>query len=168
MSLWDEDMALYGPRPSFVEPVADPGTDPAVGPLVCVHFNREWLPVVLGSLLQLCQPPSWAVDDADALNGLLGRATGLLDLFGAAEACPVIEAGTVSGTVAARTPYVDSDVSFAQTYSGNPTVVATGVTDKLNVTVQAISGTGCTLRLSFDTEVVGDTAVSANWLAYQA
>lgn len=168
MSLWADGLGSYTVKPSFTQQVAAPSTDPGSGPLICVHFNQEWLPVVLGALLQLTQPLSWAEDDPDTLNTILGRATALMNLFSMAELCPVMEAGTVSGTVSSRTPYEDIDIAFAETYTGAPVVVATGLTDKLNVTVGNLTATGCTLRLSFDVEVVSDTAVGATWLAYQA
>lgn len=168
MSLWADGQAAIPPQASFTQKVADPGIDPGVGPLICVHFNREWLPVVLGALLQLCQPPSWDVDDPDALNLVLGRATALLNAFSEAELCPVMESGTLGGTILSRTPYLDIPVVFTQTYSGAPVVLATSLTDKMDVSVVDLTATGCTFRLSFDTEVVSDTDVAANWMAYQA
>jgi hypothetical protein len=168
VSLWDGERAAFAPKPSFTQAVAAPSTDPGSGPFICAHFNREWLPVVLGALLQLCQPPSWAVDDPDTLNTVLGWATELLNLFSEAGACPTMESGTISGTVASRTPYVDLPVVFANTYATAPVVVATSLTARCDVTVSDISTTGCTFRLSFDTEVVADTDVAANWFAYLA
>jgi hypothetical protein len=167
VSLWENGWASYPALSSFTQPVADPGIDPGVGPLICVHFNRDWLPVVLGALLQLCQPPSWDVDDPDDLNTVLGRATALLNAFSEAELCPVMESGTLSGTILSRTPYLDIPVTFVQTYSGAPVVIASSLTDKMDVTIGDLTATGCTFRLSFDTEVVSDTAVAANWIAHQ-
>lgn len=168
MSLWDAGLAAFAPKPSFTQQVAPPDTDPGAGPLLCVHFNQAWRPVVMGALLQLCQPPSWAETDPAALNTVLARATELLELFGEAGLCPVMESGTLGGTVAARTPSLDISVAFSQTYGAAPVVLATSRTDKLDVAVIALSETGATFRLSFDTEVVDDTAVAANWLAYLA
>lgn len=166
MSLWAEDWVALEPGPSFKSGITDPGTDPSAGPLFCAHFNQAWKPLILGSLLQLCQPLSWAISDPAALEDVLGRATKLLDMFGEAGLCEVIEVGVVSGTIASRTPYLDIDVVFTKTHASTPTVVTGSLTDKLVVTVSAITETGCTLRLAFDTEVVADTAVLANWLAY--
>lgn len=166
MSLWVENSIAREPQASFPAGIADPGTDPSAGPLFCAHFNQNWKPLVLGCLLQLCQPLSWAITDEAALEDVLGRATKLLNMFGEAGLCEVIETGVVSGTIASRTPYLDVDVLFAKTHTSIPTVVTGSLTDKLVVTVSAITETGCTLRLAFDTEVVSDTAVLANWLAY--
>lgn len=166
MSLWEESWVAGQPIPSFRAGIADPGTDPSAGPLFCAHFNQAWKPLILGSLLQLCQPLSWAITDEAALEDVLGRATKLLNMFGEAGLCEVIEVGVVSGTIASRTPYLDIDVVFTKTHTSTPTVVTGSLTDKLVVTVSAITETGCTVRLAFDTEVVSDTAASANWLAY--
>jgi hypothetical protein len=168
MSLWADGREAYLPYPSFTQPAPAPEIDPGSGPFICVHFNPEWLPVVLGSLLQLTQPSSWDEADPDTLNTILGRATALMNIFSTAEACPVLDGGSVSGTVASRTPYQDFDVTFASTFTAAPVVVATGLTDKLDVTVSSITETGCTFRLSFATEVISDTSVSADWFAYQA
>lgn len=166
MSLWEDNWVTGQPIPSFRAGIADPGTDPEAAPLFCAHFNQAWKPLILGSLLQLCQPLSWAITDPAALDNVLGRATKLLNMFGEAGLCEVIEVGVVSGTIASRTPYLDVDVVFAKTHTSTPTVVTGSLTDKLVVTVSAITETGCTLRLAFDTEVVDDTTVLANWLAY--
>lgn len=51
-----------------------------------VCFNAEWLPYVIGGLLQLAQPSSWNVSPS-ALQALLRDVQDLLDEFGQAGAC---------------------------------------------------------------------------------
>lgn len=74
-------------RSSFVEPVAIPAPAPGDEPLVCVSFNRGWLPVVLGALLQLAQPAAWAAPSDAARTAVLLDVQDLLAAFGGAGGC---------------------------------------------------------------------------------
>lgn len=75
---------------SFVEPVAVPGADPADAPQVCLSINSTWLPYVIGSLMQLVQPSTWATSDPAALAAVLTAATELIERFGTAGECGVL------------------------------------------------------------------------------
>ncbi len=75
---------------SYVEPVTPPEADPADAPQVCVSFNRDWLPYVVGSLLQLVQPSSWTASSPSALSDVLTSATELIERFGTTEGCEVL------------------------------------------------------------------------------
>jgi len=83
--MWDPE-ADY-PQSSYVEPVVDPGTAPGDGPLVCLQINAAWIPYIVGSVMQLGQPPAWTTTDPTALADLLGRLTDLIALIGTAGAC---------------------------------------------------------------------------------
>jgi Collagen triple helix repeat (20 copies) len=72
---------------SFVEPVAIPAADPADEPQLCFSFNEHWLPYVLGALMQLVQPTTWATSDVTALANVLTAATELIERVGTAEVC---------------------------------------------------------------------------------
>lgn len=70
---------------SFVSPVPVPAYYPSDAPLVCVQFNADWLPLVIGALSQLTQPAAWQGDDgtqdaavqcADDLIGIFSEAYG--------------------------------------------------------------------------------------------
>lgn len=52
-----------------------------------MRFSVAWLPLVVGSLMQLVQPSSWATTDADALDAVLQAATDLIDTVGSAGPC---------------------------------------------------------------------------------
>jgi hypothetical protein len=83
--MWDPE--ARGTNSSYYEPVADPGTAPADAPLVCLQVNASWIPYIVGSLMQLIQPPTWTTTDRTALADLLGRVTDLIALVGTAEVC---------------------------------------------------------------------------------
>jgi len=83
--MWDPE--AWAVRPSFTEPVTDPGTAPGDDPLVCLQVNASWIPYIVGSCLQLAQPLAWTTTDSTALADLLGRVTDLINLIGTAEAC---------------------------------------------------------------------------------
>lgn len=163
MSLWDEGQARFPPKPSFTQAVPAPSTDPGSGPLICVHFNQEWLPVVLGALLQLCQPPSWAVDDPDALNTVLGRATLLLDMFGQAELCPVTEDGIVTLTITAGNASASTTITFVQTYATAPLVDCSCDNPDLISSWSDVSTTGATLTITAATPVTESTSADVSW-----
>jgi hypothetical protein len=83
--MWDPE-ARYA-LTSYREPVVDPGTAPGDDPLVCVQVNASWIPYIVGSLLQLAQPPTWPSMSQSALADLLGRVTDLIARIGTAELC---------------------------------------------------------------------------------
>ena len=73
-------------RGTYVEPVVDPGTEPAADPVICLRVNSSWIPYVVGCVLQLSQPAAWTADAA-ALPDLLGRVQDLVNQIGTAEVC---------------------------------------------------------------------------------
>lgn len=73
-------------RGTYVEPVVDPGTEPAADPVVCLRINASWIPYVIGCVLQLDQPAAWTADAA-ALPDLLGRVQDLVNQIGTAGVC---------------------------------------------------------------------------------
>lgn len=72
---------------SFVEPVPIPAADPMSPPFVCIQVNQEWLPYVIGALMQLVQPTSWLHSTEAELQEVLARATDLIGVAGNAELC---------------------------------------------------------------------------------
>lgn len=72
------------PRPvgSFLERVPIPAHEPGEGSQVCVMFNVDWLPYVLGSLQQLLLQSTWDTNDKTALFGVQGSAFDLIALIG--------------------------------------------------------------------------------------
>jgi len=163
MSLWADGYAALEPVSSFKCGVADPGTDPTDGPLVCVHFNKEWLPLVLGSLLQLCEPVSWAITDPGTLADVLGRATELLNLFGQAGLCPVQEDGVLALTIPAGDASVSGDIVFSLTYATPPLVDCSGDNPDLIATWGDVTTFGFTLTITAATPVVTATMANVSW-----
>src|SRR5690348_1323194 len=84
--MWDPAKP-WNQQGSYVQPVTPPAAHPSAAPRVCVSFNQDWLPYVLGSLLQLCQPSSWEVADETARSAALLDAQELLFQIAAAEGC---------------------------------------------------------------------------------
>lgn len=74
-------------RTSFLQAADDPGTAPADAPLVCLQLSASWLPLVVGSLMQLAQPAAWTTTDRALQADLLGRVTDLISLVGTAGEC---------------------------------------------------------------------------------
>ncbi len=78
-----------GPVSSFVAPVEPPSVEPDAAPLVCLQFNADWLPYVIGGLMQLAQRTTWN-GDASAIQTALDRVQLLMSIFGTAEACTMV------------------------------------------------------------------------------
>lgn len=78
-----------GPTPSFVESVAAPSSEPDAAPLVCLSFNADWLPYVIGGLMQLAQRTTWS-GDASTVQDALDRVQLLMSIFGTAEVCAMV------------------------------------------------------------------------------
>lgn len=84
---------------SYAEHVTPPSSEPDATPLVCVQFNQNWLPYILGSLLQLTQPAAWAASSPAALQTVLDQATRLVEVFGEAALCTMLTFRFTSGCV---------------------------------------------------------------------
>jgi len=83
--LWDPE-SRYA-RSSYNEPLPDPGTDLAGGTFVCAQIPATAIPYIIGSLLQLLQPPAWAISDPTRLAEVLGQVTDLILAIGTAGPC---------------------------------------------------------------------------------
>lgn len=68
---------------TFFRPVDAPGTDPLDPDYVCVRFNEEWLPYVLGALARLEFEDAWRGDQT-AQAEAIGHARNLIAIFAAA------------------------------------------------------------------------------------
>jgi hypothetical protein len=84
--VWHETPG-WAQQGSFVQPVPIPTAAIDDAPQVCVQVNVEWLPYVLGSLMQLVQPSSWIAPTQAALDDVLERATDLIGEIGNAVVC---------------------------------------------------------------------------------
>ena len=78
-------------RGSFIEPVDPPASLPGASPLVCVSFNADWLPFVLGALSQLVQRSTWDTPDESTMQSTIFSGMELAARFGAAGACAMVE-----------------------------------------------------------------------------
>jgi hypothetical protein len=123
---------------SYVEQVPAPAAHPSDAPQVCVSFNKEWLPYVLGSLFQLCQPSSWAVADDAARSAVLLDAQELLFRVGDAGECPMLVLGCDPDTGLGRYSN-DGGVSWLPV----PACFTNGVTPELR-------WSGCLWQVSSD------------------
>lgn len=72
---------------SYREALPDPGTDLIGATVVCAQIPATAIPYMIGSLLQLLQPPAWAITDATRMTEVLGQVTDLIIALGTAGAC---------------------------------------------------------------------------------
>ena len=68
---------------TFFRPVDAPGSDPLDPDYVCVRFNEDWLPYVLGALARLEFEDTWKGDPA-AQSEAIGHARNLIAIFASA------------------------------------------------------------------------------------
>lgn len=88
--MWDDGPYAH-PVSSYRAPVAIPAElDTGAPPRVCVQFNAEWLPYIVGSLMQLVQRTTWDAADESTLFAVQSAATRLIETFGLAEECGVL------------------------------------------------------------------------------
>ena len=73
--------------PSFRQPVTPPTAEVCDAPTVCLSFNVQYLPIVLGALLQGLQPSTWLVDNDTDREIALRRWSDLLGEVGSAVPC---------------------------------------------------------------------------------
>lgn len=83
--MWDPE-SRYA-RTSYNEPLPDPGTDLIGRTVVCAQIPATAIPYMIGSLLQLLQPPAWAITDQTRMSEVLGQVTDLIVSLGTAGAC---------------------------------------------------------------------------------
>lgn len=78
-------MFPYGPYPhpvgSFVKPQTPPTSNPDSMPCVCITFNQDWLPYVLGALTQLQLQSTWDVSTEEEFTDIYQRASSLITLI---------------------------------------------------------------------------------------
>ena len=84
--MWS-DSPYVVPKSSFAWPVSPPEAEPDSGPCVCVQFNADWQPYILGALQQLAQDTTWALGPGDSIETVQGRVNKLLDMFGVTQGC---------------------------------------------------------------------------------
>lgn len=77
----------WQPATSFPEPLVPPMVDPDALPTVQVCVNEQWVPYIIGALLQLVQPVIWDVADVATLQLTIERATDLMALFANGDRC---------------------------------------------------------------------------------
>lgn len=83
--MWDPE-SRYA-RSSYTEALPDPGTDLVGATMVCAQLPATAIPYMIGSLLQLLQPPTWAITDPTRMAEVLGQVTDLIVALGTAGAC---------------------------------------------------------------------------------
>lgn len=159
--MWDPDHLLADP--SFGEPIADPGTEPTAGPLVCVALNYSWRAILAGCALQVCQPPSWAITDPDLLADVLRRSMDLLYLV--ATAGPCVQSATVDITILTGNAYAEATVTFPQAYGDTARVVVSESTGLYIASVSSSSSTGCVMRITARFNVLVDSTATVTWMA---
>lgn len=98
-----------GPVSSFQWPTDVPTSDPDVGTLITVCFNEDYLPLIIGGILQLEQQSTWdTTTDADTLLAQ-ERINNLIWLF--QKGCEELEVGSIILWPAATIPscYLECD-----------------------------------------------------------
>ena len=90
------------PLSSFQWPLPVPTSDPDAGTLYQVCFNPDYLPLVLGCLLQALEQTTWDTTDPDVLTLAQSRANTLIVMF--QEGCPVITPGMIIEYAGASAP----------------------------------------------------------------
>jgi hypothetical protein len=83
--MWDPE-SRYA-RSSYTEALPDPGTNLVGATSVCAQIPATAIPYIVGSLLQLLQPPAWAISDPTRMAEVLGQVTDLILALGTAGAC---------------------------------------------------------------------------------
>lgn len=161
--MWDPD--AWDVRPSYVEPVADPGTAPGDYPRVCLSISAAWIPYILGALTQLAQPKAWAVA-AGALPDLLGRVQDLIAMIGSAGSCVMTQYGRASILIPAGQASAGTPVSFRVAYAAPPIVGVASGDGKLHSWFADVTADGFTVNLDADTSVVSDTSGTVDWWAF--
>lgn len=98
-------------QPSFLQPIPAIMTDPGFGDMVCVTFNRAWLPAVLGALLQLLEQDTWSVSTPDELLLVQQLADTLIYQFIQGTACAPLPAPSCEGGAEEDEPMIRQNPS---------------------------------------------------------
>lgn len=155
--------AFPHPRPSFVEPVPVPAGSPLDPPTVCVEIAANWVPYVLGGLLQLALPTTWiTTSDADQLD-ILGRVQDLLDAIGTAGAC--MQAGGHLVTIPAGSATGAYSVVFAQPFPSAPIVVVSENSGLYIASMRNVTLAGCDLVATANVDQVADVTTTVSYIA---
>jgi hypothetical protein len=72
---------------SFDRPVPLVEVDPDAEPTVCLRFNRDYIPYVLGALEQLLLQSTWDTNDLNRLSVMQSRVFNLMYIFQIAASC---------------------------------------------------------------------------------
>src|ERR1035437_614061 len=83
--MWDPE-SRYA-QTSYREALPDPGTALIGATSVCAQIPQTAIPYIVGSLLQLLQPPAWAITDPTRMAEVLGQVTDLIIALGTAGTC---------------------------------------------------------------------------------
>jgi hypothetical protein len=83
--VWDPE-SRYA-RSSYREALPDPSTDLISASVVCAQIPATAIPYIIGSLLQLLQPPAWTITDPTRMAEVLGQVTDLILAIGTAGPC---------------------------------------------------------------------------------
>ena len=83
--MWDPE-SRYA-HTSYREALPDPGTNLTGGAFVCLQIPATAIPYIVGSLLQLLQPPAWHITDQVRMTEVLGQVTDLILAIGTAGPC---------------------------------------------------------------------------------
>ncbi len=75
------------PTPAFQSPLPVPTNDPDEGTQWCVQFNEDYLPLVVGALLELTNQATWDTTDPDVSLLAQNRAMSRIALFQTGASC---------------------------------------------------------------------------------
>ncbi len=159
--MWDPRRPA--PRGSFVEPVTIPATTPADGPLLYLPCNADWVPYVLGAMMQLVLPSTWATADPAAVREVQTQVTDLMAAWSAEGGD--VEAGSTNVTIPAGAAEGSAEQVFAIGHTVAPIVVTGTASGDYIPSADTVSATGFRAVLTAPTPVVSDVTALVSWLA---
>ena|ERR1019366_1862138 len=159
--MWDPRRGY--PRGSFPEPVAIPAAGPGGGPLLYLPATQEWVNLILGAMLQLILPSTWATTDPAALRDVQTQVTDLMASWSAEGGD--VEAGTTEVTIPAGAAVGSAEQTFAIGHTTAPVVVAGTASGDYIPSADTVSATGFRAVLTAPTPVVSDVTALVSWLA---
>jgi hypothetical protein len=168
MSLWEESRAQFDAVSSFPQALSDPGTDPGEGPFICIRFNQAWQQVVLGCLLQACQPPAFGMKVSADSTHLMQRATKLLNMFASAGVCPMSDQGVVTLTIPAGYASTIGAVSFASAFPTPPHVDVSCNNPDILASWSEVTEADFSVTITAAVPVRVDTTADVSWTAEQS
>ena len=151
------------PQGSFVEAVAIPAAAPTDGPLLYLPCSATWVPYVLGAMMQLMLPSTWATTDPAALREVQTQVTDLMAAWSAEGGD--VEAGSTTVTIPAGTAEGSAEQTFASGHTVAPIVVTGTAGGDYIPSADTVSATGFRAVLTAPTPVVSDVTALVSWLA---